>query len=80
MMKKISHLKMRTQGSKLILPENSRSSSRMRMSKQMTGIASSLDSLNLKLKRNSKENPKKVDKAATFQLVQNAIGVKGMDT
>ena len=48
------------------------------MSKQMTGIASSLDSLNLKLKRNSKENPKKVDKAKTFQLVQNAMGVKVM--
>ena len=74
MMKKI-----RTQGSNLTLPDNSRSSSRMRMSNQMIGITSSLDSLNVKLKRNSKENPKKVDKAATFQLVQNAIGVKGMD-
>ena len=49
------------------------------MSKQMTTIANSLDSLNLKLKRNSKENPKKVDKAATFQPVQNVMG-KGMDT
>ena len=74
MMKKI-----RTQGSNLTLPDNSRSSSRMRMSNQMIGITSSLDSLNVKLKRNSKENPKKVDKAATFQLVQNAMGVKGMD-
>ena len=71
--------KMRTQGSNLTLPKNSRSSSRMRMSNQMIGITSSLDSLNVKLKRNSKENPKKVDKAATFQLVQNAMGVKGMD-
>ena len=50
------------------------------MSKQMTRIAKSLDSLNLKLKRNSKENPKKVDKATTFQPVQNVMGVKGMDT
>ena len=71
--------KMRTQGSNLTLPKNSRSSSRMRMSNQMIGITSSLDSLNVKLMRNSKENPKKVDKAATFQLVQNAMGVKGMD-
>ena len=78
MMKKMSRLKMKTQGSNFTLPDNSRSSSRMRMSKQMTGIASSLDSLNLKLKRNSKENPKKVDKAKTFQLVQNAMGVKVM--
>ena len=70
---------MRTQGSNLTLPKNSRSSSRMRMSNQMIGITSSLDSLNVKLMRNSKENPKKVDKAATFQLVQNAMGVKGMD-
>ena len=80
MMKKMNRLKMRTQGSYLTLPDNSRSSSRMRMSKQMIGIASNLDSLNLKLKRNSKENPKKVDKVATFQLVQNVMGIKGMDT
>ena len=79
MMKKMSHLKMRTQSSNLTLPDNSRSSLRMQMSKQMTMIANSLDSLNLKLKRNSKENPKKVDKAATFQPVQNVMG-KGMDT
>ena len=64
----------------LTFPNNSRSSSRMRMSKQMTGITSSLDSLNLKLKRNSKENPKKVGKATTFQPVQNAMGVKGTNT
>ena len=50
------------------------------MSKQMTWIANSLDSLYLNLKRNSKENPNKVDKAVTFQLVQNAMGVKGTDT
>ena len=50
------------------------------MSKQMIEIASKLDSLNLNLKRNSKENPKKVDKVATYQPVQNAIGVQGTNT
>ena len=48
--------------------------------KAKTRIASSLGFLNLSLKINSRENPKKVDKVATFQLVQNAIAVKGTDT
>ena len=42
----------------------------------MTRIKNSLDFLNLSLKINSRENPKKLDKITTFQLVQNAIGVK----
>ena len=46
----------------------------------MTRIANSLNFLNLNLKINSRENPKKVDKAATFQPIQNAMGLKGMDT
>ena len=45
----------------------------------MTRITNSRDFLNLNLKINSRENPKKLDKAKTFQLVQNAIGVKGTD-
>ena len=50
------------------------------MSRQMTRITNSLDSLNLSLKIISRENPKKLDKATTLQLVQNAIGVRGTDT
>ena len=57
-----------------------KSSSRMQMSRQMTRIANSLDFLNLSLKINSRENPKKLDKAATLRPVQIAMGVKGMDT
>ena len=72
-------LKMRTQISNLTLPDNSKSSSRMRMSRQMTRIANSLDFLNLSLKINSRRNPKKLDKVATLRLVQNAMGVKGTD-
>ena len=49
------------------------------MLRQMTRITNSLDSLNLSLKINSRENSKKLDKVATLQLVQNAIGVKGTD-
>ena len=40
--------------------------SRMRMSRQMTRIANSLDSLNLSLKINSRKNLKKLDKVATL--------------
>ena len=48
----------------------------MLMSRKMTRIANSLDSPNLSLKINLRENPKKLDKTTTFQLVQNAMGVK----
>ena len=50
------------------------------MSRQMTRITNSIDSLNLSLKKNLRENLKKLDKVATFQLVQSVMGVKGMDT
>ena len=43
-----------------------KSSSRMQMSRKMTRIANSLDFLNLSLKINSRENPKKLDKAETL--------------
>ena len=46
----------------------------------MTRITNNLDFLNLSLKKNSRENPKKVDKVATFQPVQNAMGVKVTNT
>ena len=69
MLKKMSRLKMRSQSSNITLLENSRSSSRMQMSRQMTRITKNLNFLNLSLKINSRENPKKVEKIATFQLV-----------
>ena len=62
MMKETSRLKMRTQNLNLTLLENSR----MQMSRQMTRIANSLDSLNLSLKINSRKNLKKLDKVATL--------------
>ena len=80
MMKEMSRMKMRTQSLNHSSPDNSKSSSRMQMSRQMTRIANSLDFLNSSLKINSRENPKKLDKAATLRPVQIAMGVKGMDT
>ena len=78
MMKEMSHLKMRTQNLNLTLLDNSRRSSKMRMSRQMTMIANRLDSLNL-IRIDSRENPKKLDKTTTLRLVQNVIGVKGTE-
>ena len=49
------------------------------MSRQMTRITNSIDSLNLSLKKNLRENLKKLDKVATFQLVQSVMGVKDTD-
>ena len=77
-MKEMSHLKMRTQNLNLTLLDNSRRSSKMRMSRQMTMIANRLDSLNL-IRIDSRENPKKLDKTTTLRLVQNVIGVKGTE-
>ena len=46
----------------------------------MTRITNSLDFLNLSLKINLRENPKKFDKIAILRLVQNAMGVKDLNT
>ena len=43
-------------------------------------ITNNVDSLNLSLKINSRENPKKLYKAATLRLVQNVVGVRGTNT
>ena len=48
----------------------------MRMSGQVTRIANSLDFFNLSLKIDSRENLKKLEKVATFWLVQSVMGVK----
>ena len=49
------------------------------MSRQVTRITNSLDFLNPNLKIDSRENPKKLDKVATLQLVQIVMGVKDTD-
>ena len=77
MMKKMRCLKMKSQSLNLTSPKNSRSSSRMRMLRQVTRIANNLDFLNLNLKIDLRENPKKLDKVAKLQPVQNAMVVKG---
>ena len=43
------------------------------MSRQVTRIANSLYFLNLSLKLDSRENPKKLDKVATLGLVQSVM-------
>ena len=50
-----------------------------RMSMQVTRIVNNLDFLNLSVKRDSRENPKRLDKTATLWLVQSVMGVKGTD-
>jgi len=68
---------MKSQILNLTSPKNSRSSLRMRMLRQVTRIANNLDFLNLNLKIDLRENPKKLDKVAKLQPVQNAMVVKG---
>ena len=50
-----------------------------RMLMQVTRIVNNLDFLNLSVKRDSRENPKSLDKIATLWLVQSVMGVKGTD-
>ena len=76
MMKKMNRQKMRTLSSNHTLPYNSRSSSKM----QMTRIVSNLDSVSSSPKRKSRGNLKMLDKAIVFLLGQSAMDVKGMDT
>ena len=47
------------------------------MLRQVTRIANNLDFLNLNLKIDLRENPKKLDKVEKLQPVQNAMVVKG---
>ena len=52
---------------------------RKRMLMQVTMTVNNLDFLNLNVKRDSRENPKRLDKIATLWLVQSVMGVKGTD-
>ena len=52
---------------------------RKRMLMQVTMTVNNLDFLNLSVKRDSRENPKSLDKIATLWLVQSVMGVKGTD-
>ena len=52
---------------------------RKRMLMQVTRTVNNLDFLNLSVKRDSRENPKSLDKIATLWLVQSVMGVKGTD-
>ena len=76
----MSRLKMRILSSNPIPPENSRSSSRMRTSKQVTRIANSLDSLSSSPKTMARENSRMLVKATLFLLGQSATDVKDLDT
>ena len=53
---------------------------RKRMLMQVTMTVNNLDFLNLSVKRDSRENPKRLDKIATLWLVQSVMGVKDTDT
>ena len=80
MMIKMNSQKMRTLSSNHTLPDNSRSSSKMRMSRQMKRIVNSLDSLSSSPKTKSRENLRMLDKEIVFLLGQSGMDVKGMDT
>ena len=80
MMKRMGHLKMKIQSSKLISLGNSRNSLRIEMSKQVIRIARSLDFLNQNLKINLREKPRTLDKVATPHLGQSDMDVKGTNT
>ena len=71
---------MRTLSSNHTLPDNSRSSSKMRMSRQMKRIVNGLDSLSSSPKTKSRENLRMLDKEIVFLLGQSGMDVKGMDT
>ena len=80
MMIKMNHLKMRTLRSNFTSPDNSRSSSRMQISRQVTRIANNLDFLSSNPKTNAREDSMMLDEAIMFLLGQNAMDVKDMDT
>ena len=52
---------------------------RKRMLMQVTRTVNNLDFLNLSVKRDSRENPKRLDKIATLWLVLSVMGVRGTD-
>ena len=80
MMKRMGHLKMKIQSSKLISPYNSRNSLGIEISKQVIRIARSMDFLNQNLKINLREKPRTLDKVATHHLGQSDMDVNGTNT
>ena len=80
MMITMSFLKMKTPSSNHISPDNSRSSSRMQISRLVTRIAKNLESLSLSPKTKARENSRMLVKATMFLLHLNAMDVKGIDT
>ena len=71
---------MRILSSNLISPYNSRGSSKMQTSKQVTRIANSLDSFNSSPKTKARENSRMMVKVIMFLLGQSVAGVKNLDT
>ena len=63
-----------------ISPNNSRSSSRMRTSKQVTRITNSLDSLSSTPKTKARKNSRMLVKVTMFLLGQSVTDVKDLDT
>ena len=80
MMITMSILKMRTPSSNHISLDNSRSSSRMQISRLVTRIAKNLESFSLSPKTKARENSRMLVKATMFLLGQKATDVKDLDT
>ena len=64
---------------KFYITKQFKKSIKKRMSMQVTRIVNSLDFLNLSVKIDSRENPKRLDKIATLWLVLSVMGVRGTD-
>ena len=80
MMIKMNRLKMRTLSSNHTSPDNSRSSLRMQMSRQVTRITNNLDFPCSNPKTKARENSKMLAKAIMFLLGQSTMDVKDMGT
>ena len=64
---------------KFYITKQFKKSIKKRMSMQVARIVNSLDFLNLSVKIDSRENPKRLDKIATLWLVLSVMGVRGTD-
>ena len=64
---------------KFYITKQFKKSIKKRMSMQVTRIVNSLDFLNLSVKIDSRENPKRLEKIATLWLVLSVMGVRGTD-
>ena len=79
MMIMMNRLKMTTPSSNHISLDNSRSSSRIRMLRQVTRISNNLDFLSSSPKTKARENSEMLGKVIMFLLGQSATDVKDMD-